>query len=249
MIGEDATMLSDMVYHLIISTLEIFMWDGELVGEENLQDGPGVIVANHMGAIGPVGICSSLPMRLYPWVDGGTVDKVKGPENVRVDFVEMVLHIKPPLSEIIAEGICKISTPLLLSVGCIPVPETHQEQEKTFQTSLTILKQGKFILIAPEDLDGEPDPLTGICAFKRGFLRLGELYYQEAGARLPFYPVAIHESGLVIVGKPIVYNPLINARLERLRMVNLLEQTIKTMHREATENQALESILFKRRIL
>jgi uncharacterized membrane protein YraQ (UPF0718 family) len=61
-------MLSDMAYHLIISTLEIFMWDGELIGREYLQNGAGVIVANHMGAIGPVGICSSLPMRLYPWV-------------------------------------------------------------------------------------------------------------------------------------------------------------------------------------
>ncbi len=50
-------MLGDLAYHLIISTLEIFMWDGEMLGGEYLQDGPGVIVANHMGAIGPVGIC------------------------------------------------------------------------------------------------------------------------------------------------------------------------------------------------
>jgi hypothetical protein len=88
-----------------------------------------------------------------------------------------------------------------------------------------------------------------MCSFKQGFLRLGELYAQEAGLRLPFYPVAIHKAWLVIVGKPIACNLLTPARLERLRMVNLLEGTIKTMHREATENQALESILFKRRIL
>jgi hypothetical protein len=241
-------MLNDMIYHLIVSVLEIFMWDGELIGEENLQDGPGVIVANHMGAIGPVGMCGSLPMRLYPWVLGATVDKVKGPENVRNDFVEKILHIQPPLSETIAEGICKISTPLLLSVGCIPVPDTHQEQEETFQTSLTLLKQGKFLLIVPEDPNAEPDPLTEIRPFKRGFLRLGELYYRETGARLPFFPVAIHEAGLVIVGKPIAYNPLNESKVERLRMVSLLEQTIKLMHMEATENQVVEPIIFKRKI-
>lgn len=240
-------MLSDLAYHLIISTLEIFMWDGELIGGENLQDGPGVIVANHMGAIGPVGICSSLPMRLYPWVQGDTVDKVKGPDAIRKDFVENVLHLQPPLSTLLAEVIYEISTPLLLSVGCIPVPVNHQEQEQTFQTSLTLLKQGKFVLVVPEDSDRLPDPVTGICPFKRGFLRLGEQYYQETGKRLSFYPVTIHEDGLVIVGKPIAYNPLNPARQERLRLVYLLEESVKMMHREATENLALEPIFFNRR--
>jgi 1-acyl-sn-glycerol-3-phosphate acyltransferase len=239
-------MLNDMAYHLIVSILEIFMWDGELVGEDNLQDGPAVIVANHMGAVGPVGICSSLPMRLYPWVLGTTVDMVKGPEEVRKDFVEKILRIRPPLSEAIAKGICKISSPLLLSVGCIPVPETHQEQEATFLTSLAMLKQGKFLLIVPEDPKAEPDPLTGIRQFKRGFLRLGELYYQETGARLPFYPVAIHEAGLVIVGKPIEYNPLNDAKMERFRMVNLLEDTIKAIHLEVTENEAVQPLFFRK---
>lgn len=241
-------MLNDMAYHLIVSILEIFMWDGELVGRENLQDGPAVIVANHMGSIGPVGICSSLPMRLYPWVLGTTVDQIKGPENVRTDFVEKVLKIKPPLSEAVAKGICKISSPLLLSVGCIPVPDTHQEQEATFQTSLAVLKQGKFLLIVPEDPKADPDPLTGIRKFKRGFLRLGELYAQETGKRLPFYPVVVHEAGFVIVGKPIAYNPLNDAKVERLRMVNLLEETIKAMYLEVTENQTLEPVFFRRKI-
>src|SRR4030067_298955 len=108
-----ASMLNDMAYHLIVSILEIFMWDGELVGEENLQDGPAVFVANHMGAVGPVGICSSLPMRLYPWVLGATVDMIKGPEEVRKDFVEKNIHFKFPLSETITIGICKILSPLL----------------------------------------------------------------------------------------------------------------------------------------
>jgi 1-acyl-sn-glycerol-3-phosphate acyltransferase len=235
-------MLNDLAYHLIVSILETFMWDGELVGEEHLQEGPAVIVANHMGAIGPVGICSSLPMRLYPWVLGATVDLVDGPEQIRVDFVEKTLNIKPPLSGALAKGIIKISNPLLLGIGCIPVPFTHQAQEATFQTSLALLKRGKFLLIVPEDPDAEPDRLTGIRPFKRGFLRLGEQYYQETGARLPFYPVTIHESGLVIVGKPMAYNPLNDARMERIRMVNLLEDTIKAIHLEVTESQVTQPI-------
>lgn len=243
-------MLGDRAYHLIVSILEAFMWDGELVGQEKLQEGPGVIVANHMGSIGPVGICSSLPMRLYPWVLGTTVDPVKGPENVRKDFVEKILHLEPPLSAIVAKGLCKISTPLLLSLGCIPVPETHQEQQAMFQCSLRLLKQGKFLLIVPEDPKGEPiDPMTSIRPFKRGFLRIGELYYLETGERLPFYPVTIHEEGLVIVGEPIAYNPQNDPKAERSRMINLLEQTIKAMHVEATQSLAIQPIFFRRKTL
>jgi 1-acyl-sn-glycerol-3-phosphate acyltransferase len=229
-------MLNDTAYFLIARILESFMWDGELVGEENLREGPGVIVANHLGAIGPVGLCCSMPMRLYPWAKGATVDKVEGPETVRKEFVEPVMHLKPPLSGAIAKGLCKISIPLLLSIGCIPVPASHVAQETTFRQSINLLKQGKFLLIVPEDSESVPDPKTGIGSFKRGFLHVGELFAQETGQRLPFYPVAVHQSGLVIIGKPIEYNILNNARAERFRMVYLLEEAIKTMYLEATEN-------------
>jgi hypothetical protein len=242
-------MWGDRAYHLIVSILEAFMWDGALVGGEKLQQGPGVIVANHMGSIGPVGICSSLPMRLYPWVLGSTVDPVLAPENVRTDFVEKVLHLEPPESEPVARAICKISIPLLLGLGCIPVPDDREGQEVTFQRSLDLLKQGKFLLIVPENPKGEPiDPITGIRPFKHGFLRIGELFYRETGERLPFYPVAIHEEGLVIVGDPDTYTPLNEARVERFRMVNLLEQAIKGMHRDATENLAIQPIFSRRKI-
>jgi hypothetical protein len=33
-------MLVDFACHLIVSILETFLWDGELVGGENLHDGP-----------------------------------------------------------------------------------------------------------------------------------------------------------------------------------------------------------------
>lgn len=241
-------MWSDWSYHLIVSILEMFMWDGELVGEENLEPGPAVIVANHMGAIGPVGICSSLPMRLYPWVLGATVDKVEGPDNVRKDFVEKILKIHPPLSEVLAKGICKISTPLILGLGCIPVPVTHEAQSATFETSMDLLQQGKILLVVPEDPKADPDPLTGIRPFKRGFLRLGELYYQATGERLPFYPTVIHEAGLVMVEKPLLYNPLNDPKMERFRMVNLLEATIKAKHAEISASQEMQPLFFKRKI-
>ncbi len=181
-------------------------------------------------------------------MEGATVDPVKGPENVRQDFVEKVLRIEPPLSERIAQGICRISSPLLLSIGCIPVPEDRTGHEAIFQASISMLMQGKYILVAPEDSHAKPDPLTGIAHFKHGFLRLGELYYQRTGGRLPFYPVMIHESGVVRVNQAVLYNPHNDAHQERVRMASLLEEAIKRMYIEAMEEQAAGSFLIKRRV-
>ena len=60
-------MLSDWAYHLIVSFLEAFMWDGELVGSANLCVGPGVIVAAHSvvtGKIPPHAIVKGDPARV-----------------------------------------------------------------------------------------------------------------------------------------------------------------------------------------
>ncbi len=57
-----------------------------------------------------------------------------------------------------------------------------------------------------------------------------------------------HEAGFVIVGKPIAYNPLNDAKVERLRMASVLEGTIKAMYLEVTENEAVQAMFFRRKI-
>jgi hypothetical protein len=220
---------------------------GELVGEENLpEEGLAVIVANHMGVRGPIGVFCSLPMRLYPWTKLETMDKNLAPQQVRLDLPEGELKLKPPLSGMVSRAICAISVPFLHSLGCIPVYHTRQELEATFQQSLALLRQGEFLIVTPENPQQDPDPVTGIHPFKKGFLRMGELYAQETGQRLQFYPVAVHETGKVFVGKPIAYNPLNEAESERSRLVNLQEETIKAMYAEVTATYSMALVLSKK---
>jgi hypothetical protein len=224
--------MKDGTYRFIADMIDAFLWGGELVGEENLpEEGPAVFVANHLGSTGPIGVSCSMPLRLYPWIISDTIDPERAPDYLRVDFVEKELKLSMPLSLWLAQAICWLSVPLLRSIGCVAVYSDPEElQEKTFTQSVSLLKEGKYLLIFPEDPQQPIDQSTKMTPFKKGFARLGEYYYQETGERLDFYPLAVYERGKVMVGKPVTYNPINAPANERLRLKSLLEEHIRKMY-------------------
>ncbi len=223
--------LNDSTYHFLRFLLDANLWGGELLNADHLpSSGPAVFVSNHLGALGPIGVISSIPIRLYPWIIADMVDSRLAPDYLRVDFVERELGLRPPWSMVLARLIAAISTPLLRSVGCVPVYREAQNLQTTFAMSLSLLQQGKCLLIFPEDPRLPADPLTRIAPFKKGFARLGERYYRQSGTRLPFYPLAVHESRRVMVGQPVTYDPLNPRADERLRIKHLMEHSIREMY-------------------
>ncbi len=224
--------MKDAAYQFIVGALDLFLWGGELVGEENLpRRGPAVFIANHLESTGPVAAACSIPLRIYPWIIGDMLDKERAPEYMQWDFVERTLHLKPPVSRWVAGAICRISVPLLRSIGCVPVYKGEYERMiETLRLSMNILRDGKFLLVFPEDNLMEADPVTRMKPFQRSFARLGEMYFQETGERLEFFPVTIHSSGYVEVGKAVAFNPFNPAGLERHRLKDLLESSVRTMY-------------------
>lgn len=228
--------MNDTAYRLLVGTLDAFLWGGELVGEQDLPErGPAVFVANHLGSLGPIAVtCSLLPRRLYHWVIEDTIHPQKAPDYLRVDFVEPELGLKPPLSLYAATAIAKISVPLLRSLGGIAVPHDFEGIQETLRASIALLREGKFLLIFPEDPKQPPDPATKMRPFKKGFARLGELFFEATGGRLEFYPLAVHPTRKVSAANPVVYQPLNPPVTERLRIKNLLEASIRRMVLEIT---------------
>jgi hypothetical protein len=222
--------MSDFIYTLISRILNCIYWRGTLLSAENLPaHGPAVFVANHLGPAGPIGAACSIPLRMYPWIIADMVDREKAPDYLRMDFVESSLKLKPPLSKLVARAITSISVPLLTSLGCIPVTRGHT-QELTI--SVAVLKEGKMVLVFPEEPEAELDPVTQMRPFLKGFTRLGELYYAETGEKLRFYPVAVHGSRRVMVGGAIAFDPDNPRGAEKLRLMHLLEKQITAMYLE-----------------
>lgn len=224
--------MKDVFYQLLVGVIDLALWGGELLGEENLpKEGPAVFIANHVDAAGPIAAPCSIPLRLHPWVIANMMDKDLAPDWLQEDFTERQLHLKPPLSRWVAQALCRISVPLFYSLGCIPVYRgDYERMQETLDLSMAVLRKGKFLLVFPEDNRQPTDPVTKMQPFQRTFARLGEMYFQETGRRLPFYPVAVHPKGFVQVGQPVLYNPLTPAGAERHRLKDLMESTLQSMY-------------------
>jgi hypothetical protein len=224
--------MENLLYHVISAGFQACIWGGELIGEENLpKEGPAIFVSNHLGALGPIAVVASVPRRLYPWVVSAMLDASLAPDYLRRDFVEKELSLPMPFSLWLAKAISKISVPLLTYLGCIPVYPDAEGLHATFERSVDLLVQNRFILVLPEDPNRPLDPQTRMSPFRKGFVRLGELYFQRTGRLLWFYPIAAHaESRCVQVGRPIAYNPYAPSVQERLRVKNILEKMIHEMY-------------------
>ncbi len=228
-------MSGDVLYRVLKILFDVMIWGGEMTGEENLpESGPAVYVSNHALALGPIAVVSSLPVRLYSWVIGDMVDWDKAAAYLNKDFVEPQLHIPPPISMPVSRMISQASVRLLRGVGSIPVWH-GEELYETYRLSVDYLSRGRSLLIFPEDPALPLDEQCKMSPFKKGFARLGEMYYQHTQNILRFYPMAVHP-GLrrVKLGKPISYNPNNNPINERVRIKSVLESMIRNMFLEMT---------------
>jgi hypothetical protein len=165
------------------------------------------------------------------------LDRQRAAEYLRLDFVEKELDLKMPFSLWLAKAISMVSAPLLKSSGCVPVYKDPEDFNITSDQSMGLLARGCYLLIFPEDPTQLADPRFSMTPFKKGFIRLAELYFQRTGQAIRFYPLAVHEiSRVVKVGKPIRYNPFAPAVSERLRIKGVLEKIIHEMYLELGGN-------------
>lgn len=228
-------MSGDVLYHVLAGLLDVAIWGGELVDEQNLpEEGPAVYVANHALALGPIAVASSLPVRLYPWVIGDMVDWGKAAAYLNRDFVEPQLHIPPPISMIVSRLISQASVRLLKNIECIPVWQ-GEDLKETYRISVDFLMRGRSLLIFPEDPAQPLDEQCRMSPFKKGFSRLGEMYFESTQKILRFYPLVIHPRLRELkVCKPISFNPNNNSANERIRIKSVLESIIRNAYLEMT---------------
>jgi hypothetical protein len=234
--------MNETLYRIVSWGFQELIWGGDLLDADKLPEaGPAVLVSNHLGALGPIAVGGSVPLPLHSWIHADMLDPRLAVDYLRRDFIEPQLHIPSPISQWVAKAISKIHVPLLRAVGGIPVYNSPDGFLETFRLSVDLLARGEIILVFPEDPELPMDERYQMTSFKKGFTRLGELYYERTKQILPFYPLAVHARSLTVrIGNPIRYNPLSNPANERVRLKNLLERTIHEMYLQASPTDILQ---------
>lgn len=79
--------------------------------------------------------------------------------------------------------------------------------------------------------------------FRKNMARLAELYYQQTGRHVSLYPVAIHLSKTIRVGRSILYSPFGQPSAERLRIKNYLELAVRVLYLQSENGLPVETPL------
>jgi hypothetical protein len=220
--------MTDYFYKKLQIVFSIF-WHPRVIDKENIPSpGPAVFVSNHLGSYAPVAVLSAFPVRLYPWVEHQTTDWKLCPDYLRLNFVEPELHLKQPLSCLVAWLIAKPCVMLMKVIKAIPVYEKSMKLTTTWKRSLELLKQKKLLIVFQEN---EAIPFNEVINdFDQGFIGLAPLYFQKTGRVLRFFPVAVHKASRAIkIGLPVSFNPQKNITSERERIKTALQNSITNM--------------------
>lgn len=164
-----------------------------VIGLENAPErGPAILVANHMGAAGPLAAVLSLPQRLYPWAIAEMTSYRRATRYLYDDFIHPTWHLHGRFGLAVSFVISRISVTLLNGLGSVPVERHQGEAVSAFRRSLHLLSEDKILLVFPEDAKQPPDPATHLYPWLCGFLGLCGMHERETGQRLPVYPIAVH---------------------------------------------------------
>lgn len=187
----------------------------EPVGEE-----PCVLLANHIGAMGPIYMAATFPLaeKTVIWCNEGVMDEKQMVEYVRHDWWwRPESKLAPLYSATLPYLAAAIVPKVMRSAPTIPVYHDARLMT-TMRQSLKALKEGKHIVIFPEKPDGFDSHAEKL---QMGWLNLAVMYERATGKRLKLMPVHIDQQGRVFrVGKAVTVDPDIplseqEARIER----------------------------------
>ena len=200
-----------------------------IYGVENIdQSKPAVLVANHLGAFGPVVLNVFLPFKILPWVTHEVTESGLCADYLRHDFVEPQLGLRPPWSRLVSVVIGRICVSLMGHIQAIPVYKKSRRLFVTMDKTVQGLEEGKHILIFPEI--GDPLDKDTFGDFEKGFVGIARILHAKDNAIVNFYPICVDRSNNAIrIGKLMAYDPSRPLRREKERIGGYLKGSILEM--------------------
>lgn len=188
----------------------------------SLAEQPCIILCRHRNMRGPFYTISRWGGRyLRPWI--------YYPFCFRKEFYQQMygytlterLHFPKPLAMFASWLLSIVVTPLMASLGAIPVYRNDSRIRETFRQSLDLLEQGCNIIIFP-DVDYTNNGKVG--DVYEGFFMLERMYHKKTGRHLPFVPVQLDTKQKSLrFGNPVSFTDA-NFNEERQRVLDAILQ-------------------------
>lgn len=183
---------------------------------------PGVLLVRHRNLKGPIRGFLSLREHPHIWVLDRFFRYSDCYEQYRSYTLSRRRGKKPKVFSLSAAVAAALVVPLLHCIRAVPVYRGSRSIEKTFQQSISLLKQKKRLLIAADkSYDDESSPVTEIYT---GFFRLESLYFEETGEHLPFFVLHFKKDGSMICSPPIFFHEKTPFRQQRRELTNIVIQ-------------------------
>lgn len=212
-----------MVYRIVRRLLDTFYRAPEIIGLENLPDGPCVIAANHAQLHGPIQAELFFPGDSSIWCNAETMDIREAPAYAYRDFWPEKPRALRWLYWIPAYIVAPILVGVLNSARCIGVYRDLR-MRNTIRQTMDRLQEGARIIIFPET---DPELNTILSTFQPRFIDLGPRYERATGKTLRFVPMYIApDIRKIVIGKPVAYDNQADARDERNRICTYLTDAI-----------------------
>lgn len=195
------------LYNVLAPVVRPFLRVRKAVWAEPLGDGPVIFLANHLGAVGPMYMAVTFPLRenVAIWCNEGMME-----ESMTVDYVRHDWWWNPdsklaPLYNATIPYIARAIVPKVLRSA--PTIAVYRDARimTTMRNSLKALKEGKHIVIFPERPNGHDSHAEHL---QMGWLNLVTMYHRATGKPLRMIPIYIDEKArLFRVGKGITADP------------------------------------------
>lgn len=200
------------LFNVLQKGLTLVLPKMDVIWEEPFIDEPCVFVGNHVGAMGPIHMMVTFPLRdrVKAWCNAGIMDRKFCPAYVRQDYWwEPGCKLEPLYNATIPYIAAALIPPILKSAPTIPVYHPPGDSKlspvTTIRLSMAALNEGKHLVIFPEQPSGYKDHHTWI---NMEWLYLAEVYYRRTGKVLRLYPVHIDQAGRTYrIARPVMYDP------------------------------------------
>jgi len=213
-------------YKCIKGMVRFFYQKTEVFGEENLPEGPAIVVGNHAQANGPVACELYFPGQHVTWTIAEMMDRKTVPAYAYQDFWSNKPKRSRWFYKILAHLIGPLAECIFTNAETIPVYKDRRIFE-TLRQSVDAMKEGKRVIIFPECYD---EYNNIVHQFQTGFVDVAKRYYRETGVEPQFVPLYVCPAlKRLVIGKPIRFDHEAKIKDEQVRITSALMEEISEM--------------------